>query len=73
MKFPKNIENTKAGTTRVVRKFAWLPTKVVGAIVWLGWYETLQVFRVDIIEAEMSNQNVIITKKYWDVVEQRAS
>ena len=71
MKRPIEIKNFKDGETRIRIKFAWLPKKVVGFIIWLHYYESLEVFRADVIQAEMNGQQVTIIKKYWDVIETR--
>lgn len=41
MKFTRNPKAAPShGDTRIVRKFAWWPTKVEVFTVWLEWYES---------------------------------
>lgn len=57
MRFQTNLRAEIAnGTTRLRRKFAWLPTYISGTIVWLERYEVLQVYII-------SDQKVIIEEK----------
>lgn len=34
------------GATRLFRRFAWLPVYIAGKIVWLEYFETLQMYDV---------------------------
>lgn len=45
-----------AGATRITSVFAWLPVYISGTMVWLEFYEILQVYNI-------SDQKVIIEEK----------
>lgn len=38
-------ENYQVGATRIKRKFAWLPFRIDGDIVWLETYEIYQLYQ----------------------------
>lgn len=44
-------ETYPAGTTRIKRTFAWLPFKINGDMVWIEFYETKQLFTVNVYQA----------------------
>jgi hypothetical protein len=48
MRIPKkyvvNEPKPESGTTRVVRHYAWLPKEIGSTIIWLEYFEILQVF-----------------------------
>lgn len=74
MKFIKTTEISKIGETRITRKFAWLPCRVVNGWVWLGYVEVLEVYRIIfVVDGFMNNEPVLIQKKAWDVVETRSA
>jgi hypothetical protein len=39
------------GATRIKRTFAWLPFKINGDMVWLEYYETKQLYAVNVYPA----------------------
>lgn len=48
-------EKYAVGATRIERRFAWLPFKINGDMVWLEFYETKQLYTVNIYQAPNDN------------------
>lgn len=44
MKLRTVERNLKNGTTRLVKKFAWLPMEINGTLIWLERYEILKAY-----------------------------
>jgi len=59
-------------TTRLMRKFAWLPTYIAGSRVWLETYEILQAYLVEEIELSIENEEpVYFLIGYWKNISKR--
>lgn len=44
-------ETYQDGATRIKRKFAWLPVRINGDIIWLEKYEVFQLYKIIVYEA----------------------
>lgn len=51
--------------TRVKRVFAWKPTYIAGLIVWLQYYEVLQVYEIKEFIVEIDGEKVYFSKSDW--------
>lgn len=64
-----NAKHTKpeiiAGTTRLERRFAWLPFYIDGLILWFTTYEVLQVYRITEEKVIIDGQPVIFSPGKW--------
>lgn len=70
MKWPvKHKDNIQVGSTREVRKFAWIPQKTSTHWVWLGFFFELQVYVQ--VQYLIENGNFTAVKQYWDVIERK--
>jgi hypothetical protein len=54
-----------AGTTRINNRFAWLPTYINGFIVWLSWFEALQVYRITEEKVTIDDKTVTFLPGKW--------
>jgi hypothetical protein len=59
----------KHGSTRQKTSFAWCPTYIAGEMVWLEFYEVLQVYIIDEVELELvaGEKNFFAQSRWKDV------
>lgn len=67
MKWPAKYTEVEplAGTTRLKRVFAWVPTYIAGTKVWLEYYEILQVCRIIEEKVTIEGKEVIFLVNKW--------
>lgn len=53
------------GTTRIKRVFAWLPTYISGQMVWLQYYDVLQVYRITAYVVNFEDEQQEFTVGQW--------
>lgn len=53
------------GSVRVRNRFAWKPIYIAGFIVWLSWYEILQVYRVTEEKLKIEDKDIIFLPGKW--------
>jgi hypothetical protein len=53
------------GTTRLHRRFSWLPVYISGEYVWLCMYEVLQYFEVKIYTTTIETKEVNFKTGQW--------
>lgn len=62
---------TTPGTTRLKRVFAFVPTYVMGYIVWLGYYEILQGYIEQQYKLKVEGQDKAFVVGEWKDISKR--
>lgn len=59
------------GSTRLKRKFAWLPTYVNGYMVWLEYYEILQAYIIEDLKVIDAGEDKFFRVGEWKDISKR--
>lgn len=67
----KEVINLKNGDTRRIMHFAYLPIQIDDDILWLGYYETLELWVVIVKIVMLEGKQLEFTYGNWEVISKR--